>query len=117
MRDFRHLVSGNFGCNHQGSPLQKGDSRRSVLGTSVSSRTGAARFDPRFDNFGIIRSRARGLLKYVATICGLLANTMYLLYLFILWLFVRVVRRLKAYTRQQRLMYEIRRDNLMPKIQ
>jgi len=56
-------------------------------------------------------------LKYVGTICGLLANTMYLLYLLILWLFVRVVRHLKAYTRQQRLMYEIRRDNLMPKIQ
>jgi hypothetical protein len=56
-------------------------------------------------------------LKYVATICGLLANTIYLLYLLVLWLFVRMVRRLKAYTRQQRLMHEVRRDNLMPKIQ
>jgi 1,4-dihydroxy-2-naphthoate octaprenyltransferase len=56
-------------------------------------------------------------LKYVATICGLLANTLYLLYLLIIWLFVRVIRRLKAYTRQQRLMYEVRRDNLLLKIQ
>ena len=42
---------------------------------------------------------------------------MYLLYLLVLWLFVRLIRRLKAYTREQRLMYEVRRDNLMPKIQ
>ena len=68
------------------------------------------------DNSGSIRSPGRGLLKYVATICGLLANTIYLLYLLVLWLFVRMVRRLKAYTRQQRLMHEVRRDNLMPKI-
>jgi hypothetical protein len=38
---------------------------------------------------------------------------MYLLCLLVLWLFVRVICGLNAFARQQRLIHEVCRDNLM----
>jgi len=59
----------------------------------------------------------RGPLKYVTVKCRLLAHAMYSVFLLPVWLFVRVVRRLKVHARQQRLMYEVRCESLLLKAQ
>lgn len=51
-------------------------------------------------------------MKYVVVICRVIANAMYLLYLLIAWLCVRVVRRFKVHERQQARMSEARAEKV-----
>ena len=56
-------------------------------------------------------------MKYVAVICGLLAHAMYLVFLLLVWLSVRMVRRLKVHARQQDLMSEVRCESYLQRAQ
>jgi hypothetical protein len=52
-------------------------------------------------------------LKYVALICGLLGDTVYLVYLLLLWLCLRIYRRVRSQARQQRQMYEAKAEGVL----
>ena len=52
-------------------------------------------------------------LKYVALIFGLLGDTVYLVYLLLLWLCLRIYRRVRSQARQQRLMYEAKAEGVL----
>jgi hypothetical protein len=52
-------------------------------------------------------------LKYVALICGLFGDTVYLVYLLLLWLLLRIYRRLRSQARQQRVMYKAKAEGIL----
>jgi len=52
-------------------------------------------------------------LKYVALICRLLGDTVYVVYLLLLWLCLRVYRRLKTQARHQRVTYEAKAEGVL----
>jgi hypothetical protein len=52
-------------------------------------------------------------LKYVALICGLFGDTVYLVYLLLLWLLLRIYRRLRSQARQQRVMYKAKAEGML----
>jgi hypothetical protein len=58
-------------------------------------------------------TRIDGELKYVPLICRLIGDTVYLVYLLMLWLCVRVFRRLRAEARQQKMMYEAKAEGVL----
>ena len=49
-------------------------------------------------------------MKYIALICRLLGDTVYLVYLLVLWLCLRIYRRLRSQARQQRLICEAKAE-------
>jgi len=52
-------------------------------------------------------------VKYVSTICALLGDTVYLVYVLLLWLCLRIYRRLKAQARQQQLAFEAKAEGVL----
>jgi hypothetical protein len=52
-------------------------------------------------------------LKYVALICGLLGDTVYLVYLLLLWLLLRIYRRLRSQARQQSVTYQAKAEGVL----
>ena len=52
-------------------------------------------------------------LRYVSTICGLLGDTVYLVYLLLLWLLLRIYRRLRLQARQQSVMYNAKAEGVL----
>jgi hypothetical protein len=49
-------------------------------------------------------------LKYIALICRLLGDTVYLVYILVLWLCLRIYRRLRSQARQQLLICEAKAE-------
>jgi len=54
-------------------------------------------------------------MKYVSTICGLLGDTVYLVYLLLLWLLLRIYRRLRFHAHQQTVLYNAKTEGLLQK--
>jgi hypothetical protein len=54
-----------------------------------------------------------GKVKYVSTICGLLGDTIYLVYILLLWLCLRIYRRVKAQVRQEQLAFEAKAEGVL----
>ena len=52
-------------------------------------------------------------MNWVVVICQVIGNILYLAYLLMLWLVVRIVQRVRSQMRSEKLMHEVREEGVL----